>query len=55
MRRLRAEAVPCTVPAPFGPAEMIADSTMLSCGVIVREEHHEAGEIFEVGYRLRLS
>ena len=46
MRRLRAEAVPCAVPAPFGPAEVIADPTMLSRGVIVREEHPEAGEIF---------
>jgi len=53
MRRLRAEAVPCAVPAPFGPAEVIADPTMLSRGVIVREEHYEAGEIFEVGHTLR--
>jgi crotonobetainyl-CoA:carnitine CoA-transferase CaiB-like acyl-CoA transferase len=28
---------------------------MLSRGVIVREEHHEAGEIFEVGHTLRFS
>jgi len=55
MRRLRAEAVPCAVPAAFAPAEVIADPTMLSRGVIVREEHHEAGEIFEVGHTLRFS
>jgi len=45
--------VPCAVPAEFGPAEVIADPTMLSRGVIVREEHYEAGEIFEVGHTLR--
>ena len=53
MRRLRAEAVPCAVPAPFSPAEVIADPTMLSRGVIIREDHYEAGEIFEVGHTLR--
>jgi crotonobetainyl-CoA:carnitine CoA-transferase CaiB-like acyl-CoA transferase len=53
LRRLRAEAVPCAIPAAFTPAEVIADPTMLSRGVIVREEHHEAGEIFEVGHTLR--
>jgi len=53
MRRLRAEAVPCTIPAPFSPAEVIVDPAMLSRGVIVREEHPAAGEIFEVGHTLR--
>jgi formyl-CoA transferase len=52
---LRAEAVPCAVPASFAPAEVIADPTMLSRGLIVREEHREAGEIFEVGHTLRFS
>jgi crotonobetainyl-CoA:carnitine CoA-transferase CaiB-like acyl-CoA transferase len=53
LRRFRAEAVPSTVPVTFGPTEAIDDPTMLSRGVIVREEHYDAGEIFEVGHTLR--
>jgi crotonobetainyl-CoA:carnitine CoA-transferase CaiB-like acyl-CoA transferase len=55
IRWLRAEAVPCTVPASFGAAEAITDPTMLSRAVIVHEEHYEAGEIFEVGHALRFA
>jgi crotonobetainyl-CoA:carnitine CoA-transferase CaiB-like acyl-CoA transferase len=55
IRWLRAEAVPCTVPASFGAAEAITDPTMLSRGVIVHEEHYDAGEIFEVGHALRFA
>jgi crotonobetainyl-CoA:carnitine CoA-transferase CaiB-like acyl-CoA transferase len=53
LRRLRAEGVPCTAPAPFEPAEAIGDPAMRSRGVIVAEQHHEAGEVFEVGHTLR--
>jgi crotonobetainyl-CoA:carnitine CoA-transferase CaiB-like acyl-CoA transferase len=55
IRWLRAEAVPCTIPVPFAAAEAITDPTMLSRGVIVREEHYDAGEIFEVGHALRFA
>jgi crotonobetainyl-CoA:carnitine CoA-transferase CaiB-like acyl-CoA transferase len=53
IRRLRAEGVPCTVPAPFEPADIINDPTLRSRGVIVVEQHYEAGPIFEVGHTLR--
>jgi crotonobetainyl-CoA:carnitine CoA-transferase CaiB-like acyl-CoA transferase len=52
-RRLRAEDVPCMVPAPFAPAEVIVEPTLRSRGVIVAEQHHDAGEIFEVGHTIR--
>jgi crotonobetainyl-CoA:carnitine CoA-transferase CaiB-like acyl-CoA transferase len=52
-RRLRAEGVPCTVPVPFGPAEVIVEPTLRSRGVIVAEQHRAAGEIFEVGHTIR--
>jgi len=42
IRRLRAEGVPCTVPAPFEPAEVIVEPTLRSRGVIVAEQHHDA-------------
>jgi crotonobetainyl-CoA:carnitine CoA-transferase CaiB-like acyl-CoA transferase len=53
LRRLRAEGVPCTAPAPFTPAEVIAEPAMRSRGVIVTEQHYEAGEVREVGHTLR--
>ena len=53
IRRLRAEGVPCTVPVPFEPAEVIVEPTLRSRGVIVAEQHHDAGEIFEVGHTIR--
>jgi crotonobetainyl-CoA:carnitine CoA-transferase CaiB-like acyl-CoA transferase len=53
LRRLRAEGAPCAAPAPFQPADAIGDPTMRSRGVIVRERHYEAGEVFEVGHALR--
>jgi hypothetical protein len=37
MQPLHVEAVKCAVRAPFGPAEVIADPTMISRGVLVRE------------------
>jgi crotonobetainyl-CoA:carnitine CoA-transferase CaiB-like acyl-CoA transferase len=53
LRRLRAEDVPCTVPAPFGPAEIVSEPTMRSRGVIVREDHFDAGAVMEVGHTVR--
>ena len=53
MRRLCAEGVPCAMPAPFEPAEVIVETTLRSRGVIVAERHYEAGEIFEVGHTIR--
>ncbi len=53
IRRLRAEGVPCTVPAPLAPAEVIVEPTLRSRGVIVSEQHHDAGEILEVGHTIR--
>jgi crotonobetainyl-CoA:carnitine CoA-transferase CaiB-like acyl-CoA transferase len=53
IRRLRAEGVPCTTPTPFEPAEVIIEPTLRSRGVIVAEQHHDAGEIFEVGHTIR--
>ncbi|MBV8361964.1 MAG: CoA transferase [Deltaproteobacteria bacterium] len=53
IRRLRAENVPCTVPVPFESAEVIVEPTLRSRGVIVAEQHHDAGEIFEVGHTIR--
>jgi crotonobetainyl-CoA:carnitine CoA-transferase CaiB-like acyl-CoA transferase len=53
IRRLRAEGVPCTVPARFEPAEVIVEPTLRSRGVIVAEQHYDAGEIFEVGHTIR--
>jgi crotonobetainyl-CoA:carnitine CoA-transferase CaiB-like acyl-CoA transferase len=53
LRRLRAEGVPCAQPVPFDAAEAIADPSMRSRAVIVREQHYEADEVFEVGHTLR--
>jgi crotonobetainyl-CoA:carnitine CoA-transferase CaiB-like acyl-CoA transferase len=53
IRRLRAEGVPCTIPAPFGPGEVISEPTLCSRGVIVTEQHREAGEVFEVAHTIR--
>jgi crotonobetainyl-CoA:carnitine CoA-transferase CaiB-like acyl-CoA transferase len=53
IRRLRSEGVPCTVPAPVGPGEIISEPTLRSRGVIVAEQHDQAGEIFEVGHTIR--
>jgi formyl-CoA transferase len=47
--------VPCTIPTPFEPAAVIIEPTLRSRGVIVAEEHHEAGEIFEVGHTIRFT
>ncbi len=53
LRRLGAEAVPCAVPTPCGPAEVIVEPTLRSREVIVAEQHRDAGEIFEVGHTIR--
>jgi crotonobetainyl-CoA:carnitine CoA-transferase CaiB-like acyl-CoA transferase len=53
IRRLRAENVPCAVPAPFEPSEVISEPSLRSRGVIVAEQHREAGAIFEVGHTIR--
>jgi crotonobetainyl-CoA:carnitine CoA-transferase CaiB-like acyl-CoA transferase len=53
IRRLRAEGVPCTIPARFEPAEVIVEPTLRARGVIVAEQHCDAGEIFEVGHTIR--
>ena len=53
LRRLRAEQVPCASPAPFASNEIITEPTMVSRGVIVTEEHHDAGEVSEVGHTVR--
>jgi crotonobetainyl-CoA:carnitine CoA-transferase CaiB-like acyl-CoA transferase len=53
VRRLRAEDVPSAVPAPFAASEIISEPTMLSRGVIVAENHYEAGAIAEVGHTVR--
>jgi crotonobetainyl-CoA:carnitine CoA-transferase CaiB-like acyl-CoA transferase len=53
MRRLRAEDVPCAIPVAFEPAEAIVEPNLRSRGVIVAEQHHEAGEVFEVGHTIR--
>jgi crotonobetainyl-CoA:carnitine CoA-transferase CaiB-like acyl-CoA transferase len=53
LRRLRAEGVPCAQPAPFEPTEVIAEPPMRSRGVIVAENHFEAGEVYEVGHTVR--
>ncbi|HKV54623.1 MAG TPA: CoA transferase [Candidatus Binataceae bacterium] len=55
LRRLRAEGVPCTIPAPLDPADVINDPAMRSRGVIVAETHYDAGEVFEVGHTLRFA
>jgi crotonobetainyl-CoA:carnitine CoA-transferase CaiB-like acyl-CoA transferase len=53
LRRLRAEGVPCVAPGSFEPAEVITEPSMLSRGVIVAEDHAEAGEVYEVGHTVR--
>jgi len=55
LRRLRAEDVPCTVPAPFSAAEVVSEPTMRARGVIVTEEHFAAGKVTEVGHTVRFS
>ncbi|HXZ87005.1 MAG TPA: hypothetical protein VEF07_00445, partial [Candidatus Binataceae bacterium] len=53
IRRLRAESVPCTVPSPFDSAEVIAEPSLRARGVIVAENHYEAGLVYEVGHTVR--
>jgi crotonobetainyl-CoA:carnitine CoA-transferase CaiB-like acyl-CoA transferase len=55
LRRLQAEQVPAASPAPFTPAEIVSEPTLTSRGVIVTEEHFDAGEVTEVGHAVRFS
>jgi crotonobetainyl-CoA:carnitine CoA-transferase CaiB-like acyl-CoA transferase len=54
-RRLRAENVPCNIPAPFTPDDLAVEPSLRMHGIIVNEVHPEAGPIFEVGHTLRFS
>jgi crotonobetainyl-CoA:carnitine CoA-transferase CaiB-like acyl-CoA transferase len=54
-RRLRAENVPCAIPAPFTPNELAVEPSLRAHGIILEEEHPIAGSIFEVGHTLRFS
>src|ERR1700687_2453859 len=47
------EGVPCTLPATFEPEELIAEPAMRARGVVVAEQHYDAGEIYEVGHTVR--
>jgi len=53
IRWLRAEGVPCTAPATFEPEELIVEPAMRARGVVVAEQHYDAGEIYEVGHTVR--
>ena len=53
LRRLRAEGVPCTSPATFEPEEVIVEPALCARGVVVAEEHYDAGEISEIGHTVR--
>jgi crotonobetainyl-CoA:carnitine CoA-transferase CaiB-like acyl-CoA transferase len=53
LRRMRAEGVPSTTPLAFEPSEVIAEPTLRSRGIVVAENHYDAGEVFEVGHTLR--
>jgi crotonobetainyl-CoA:carnitine CoA-transferase CaiB-like acyl-CoA transferase len=53
LRRLGAEGVPCTSPVTFEPEELIADPALRTRGVVVAEQHYDAGEVFEVGHTVR--
>jgi formyl-CoA transferase len=53
LRRLHAENVPCAPPAPFASAEVTTEPSMVSRGVIVTENHYDAGEVSEVGHTVR--
>jgi formyl-CoA transferase len=53
LRRLRAEGVPSTSPAPLEPAEVMVEPTMQSHGIVVVENHYDAGAVCEIGHTLR--
>jgi len=38
---------------PLEPAEAIAEPALRSRGVVVAEQHYDAGEVFEVGHAVR--
>ncbi len=53
LRRLGAEGVPCTSPSTFEPEELIVEPGLRARGVVVVEQHYDAGEIYEVGHTVR--
>jgi crotonobetainyl-CoA:carnitine CoA-transferase CaiB-like acyl-CoA transferase len=53
LRRLGAEGVPCTPPATFEPEELIVEPALRARGIVVAEQHYDAGEIYEVGHTVR--
>lgn len=55
LRRLRAEGVPSAIPAPFPAEEIITEPGMCARGVIVSENHFDAGLVYEVGHTVRFS
>jgi crotonobetainyl-CoA:carnitine CoA-transferase CaiB-like acyl-CoA transferase len=55
LRRLRAENVPCTMPAACSVEEIINEPSMRSRGVIVTGDHFSAGEVTEVGHTVRFA
>jgi len=54
-RRLRSENVPCIIPSPFTPGELAIEPSLRAHGIILQEDHPEAGSISEVGHTLRFS
>jgi crotonobetainyl-CoA:carnitine CoA-transferase CaiB-like acyl-CoA transferase len=55
LRRLRAEGVPSAIPTPFPADEVISEPGMRARGVIVSENHFDAGWVSEVGHTVRFS
>ncbi len=53
LRRLRAEGVPSAAPVPFPPEEIITEPGLRVRGVIVSENHFDAGLVSEVGHTVR--
>ncbi len=53
LRRLGAQGVPCTSPATFEPEEVIVEPALRARGVVVAEQHYDAGEIYEIGHTVR--
>jgi crotonobetainyl-CoA:carnitine CoA-transferase CaiB-like acyl-CoA transferase len=54
-RRLRAENVPCVIPAPFTPDELAVEPSLRAHSIILQENHPVAGSVFEVGHTIRFS
>ena len=52
-KRLREEGAPCAVPTALDVAPLLADPAFRGQGLIVVENHPEAGELYEVGHTIR--